>query len=46
MKIRSCSECQQEIQFHLGDCKDWESKRKEALNKIQEEECLEGTLSP
>lgn len=45
MKIKNCSECQQEIKHELNACQNWEIKRKEALNKIQEEDCLSDTLS-
>ena len=37
--IKDCQCCQQVIKNRLSDCKDWEKRKKVALNKIQEERC-------
>ena len=37
--IRDCQCCQQVIKNCLVNCQEWEVKRKETLEKIQEEEC-------
>lgn len=37
--IKNCSECQQELQALTSDVKDWEVKRKKAIEEVQNKLC-------